>query len=297
MRTRHAWMPCLVLVLLLPLAGCGSSSGSGGGGGPPPPAIFVDAINAPLFADLATTFVVEGAGFGAPGDIVLVRFEVLLGQGTPFANGTSDTAIVEAVVQNDNQCIGLSPPALSPGSFTAYVDVLIGPAEGLSADPIASFIRAPAIPNVEYFPLIGPDASTDAVIVGGSGSDVLIGTADPDTLIGNAGNDYLDGLDDDDSYEGGADLDAFAVDFLPGTTTEFFEDFTPADDLMITFGDPGDVSFSVLGPITTVIDDGLDVTIGLAGGGAIVMFDLGDSSIVDLAELLFAGVKLVVSLP
>lgn len=297
MTHRRAWLPLLAALLLAALPACGSSSESSGGGGPPPPTIVVNAINAPLFADLATTFVVEGSGFGIAGDIVLVRFEVVLGQGTPFSNGTSDTAVVEAVVLNDNQCVGLSPPAFTPGSFTCYVDVLIGNAEGLSDTPIGSFIRAPAIPNVDYFPLMGPTPETGAILNGGAGADVLIGGAGPDQLNGFPGNDYLDGMGDDDEYLGGLDLDAFVVDVLPGDTDELFLDFEPSDDILLTFGDPNDVLFSVLDPITVVSDDGTHVTIALAGGGSIRMEGVGDGTIVDLVELLFLGVKIVVSLP
>lgn len=284
-------------LLALGLTACGSSSSSDSGSGPALPTITVDAVNAPLFTDLATAFVVEGSGFGAAGDLVLVRFLVVDGQGTPFSNGTSDTALVEAVVQNDAQCIGLSPPALSPGSFLCYVDVIVGAAEGLSDTAIGSFIRAPLIPQLDYFPLIGPTPSTAAILVGGPGDDVLLGGAVADQLFGNDGNDYLDGAGDNDTYEGGAHLDAFAVDLLPGDTDETFVDFTPNDDLMVTFGDPGDVDFSLLQAVSSVFDGGVNVTLNLAGGGSIVMQGLGDGSIVDLAELLFAGVKIVVSLP
>ena len=199
-------------LLALGLTACGSSSSSDSGSGPSLPTVTVDAINAPLFTDLATAFVVEGSGFGTAGDVVLVRFLVVQGQGTPFSNGTSDTAVVEAVVQNDAQCIGLSPPALSPGSFLCYVDVIVGAAEGLSDTAIGSFIRAPAIPLLDYFPLIGPNPSTEAILVGGPGDDVLLGGALADQLSGNDGNDYLDGAGDNDTYEGGANLDAFAVE-------------------------------------------------------------------------------------
>ena len=293
---RH--LPSLLAILLLPLlAACGSSSSSSGGGGPPPPTIIVDAINAPLFTDLSTAFVVEGSGFGTAGDFVLVRFETVIGQGTPFSNGTSEFALVEAYVLNNNQCVGLSPPALSPGSFTCYVDVIIGNAEGLSPDPIGTFIRAPAIPNVEYFPIMAPDAETSIIVNGTPDPDILIGTAGADELFGFESNDFLDGLDGNDDYTDGLDLDAFVVDILPGDTDETFIDFTPADDIMLTFGDPGDVLFSVIEPIAAVTDDGFDVVMVLTGGGTIRFDGIGDGGILDLAELLFAGVKLVISLP
>ncbi len=289
------------LALLLATA-CGSSSGSsggggGGGGGPPLPTVTVTGVSGPLFADLATVFVVEGSGYGTPGDIVLVQFTTVLGQGTPFSNGTSQTAVVEAIVQSDTSCVGLSPPALSPGSFQVFVDVVVGNAEGLSDDAIGLFVRAPAIPNVQYFPLIAPDASTEAILVGGAGADVLIGGVAADQLFGNAGNDYLDGMGDNDEYTGGADLDAFAVDFLPGTTDEIITDLNPPEDIIITFGDPNDVSFSVLEPLDVIADNGLDVQIQLDGSGSITLQGIGDGTILDITELLFAGVAIVVSLP
>ena len=288
----------VLAVCLLPwLAACGSSSSDDSGGGPPPPSIVVTAINAPLFSDLRTAFVVEGSGFGTAGDFVLVRFETVLGQGTPFSNGTSAIAEVEAVVQSDNQVIGLSPPALSPGSFTCFVDVIIGQAEGLSPDPIGSFIRAPFVPNVDYFPIMAPDAETSITVNGTPGADVLLGTVGTDDLHGFAGNDFLDAFEGDDEYEGGLDLDVFAVDFLPGTDNDIFLDFEPADDILLTFGDPGDVVFSFLDPIAGVSDDGTDIILSLTGGGSVTFANIGDGTIVNLIELLFAGVKIVVSLP
>ncbi len=138
----------------------------------------------------------------------------------------------------------------------------------------------------------GQDADT---LYGGSGADLLDGDKGDDSLDGGSGADTLIGGAGDDQLRGGADADVFLFDFGGGQDA-------PGDDVVLDFdAGEGDVLrfVNVLdiggdGPdlgdfsaaVSSVQDDGSDVTLVFEDGGSLMLEGLGTGAIDSVNALL-----------
>ncbi len=138
----------------------------------------------------------------------------------------------------------------------------------------------------------GQDADT---LYGGSGADLLDGGKGDDTLDGGSGADTLVGDAGDDQLRGGADADVFLFDFGGGQDApgdDVVLDFDPGEGDVLRFADVFDSNgngvdiddFSAA--VSSVQDDGSDVTIVFEDGGSLMLDGLGTGAIDSVNALL-----------
>ncbi len=150
----------------------------------------------------------------------------------------------------------------------------------------------------------GPGLSGSDQLTGGNGADNLVGGANDDQLDGGKGNDDLNGAsgDDiligglgDDDLQGGSGADVFLFDFDGGQEApgdDIIRDFDPGDGDLLRFSDILDIDsdgadlddFSAA--VSSVQDNGKDVTIVLEDGGSLMLDGLGTGAIDSVNALL-----------
>ncbi len=133
------------------------------------------------------------------------------------------------------------------------------------------------------------------LLYGGSGADLLDGDKGDDSLDGGSGADTLIGGAGDDQLRGGADADVFLFDFGGGQEApgdDVVRDFDPGDGDVLRFvnlldigGDGPDLGdFSAA--VSSVQDDGSDVTLVFEDGGSLLLGGLGTGAIGSVNALL-----------
>ncbi len=150
----------------------------------------------------------------------------------------------------------------------------------------------------------GPGLSGSDQLTGGNGADNLVGGANDDQLDGGKGNDDLNGAsgDDiligglgDDVLQGGSGADVFMFDFDGGQEApgdDIIRDFDPGDGDLLRFSDVLDIDsdgadlddFSAA--VSSVQDNGKDVTIVFEDGGSLMLDGLGTGAIDSVNALL-----------
>ncbi len=140
------------------------------------------------------------------------------------------------------------------------------------------------------------DGGHDAdILYGGSGADVLDGGKGDDSLDGGSGADTLTGGAGDDRLWGGSGADVFRFDFGGGQEApgdDVVRDFDPGVGDVLRFVNVLDVGgdgpnlgdFSAA--VSSVQDDGSDVTLVFADGGSLLLSGLGIGAIDSVNALL-----------
>ncbi len=150
----------------------------------------------------------------------------------------------------------------------------------------------------------GPGLSGSDQLTGGNGADNLVGGANDDQIDGGKGNDDLNGAsgDDiligglgDDDLQGGSGADVFLFDFDGGQQApgdDIIRDFDPGGGDLLRFSDVLDIDsdgadlddFSAA--VSSVQDNGKDVTIVFEDGGSLMLDGLGTGAIDSVNALL-----------
>jgi hypothetical protein len=159
--------------------------------------------------------------------------------------------------------------------------------------------------------IVGTDADGDAVtgsldvnlypagstFEGNEDANTLTGTSNADYLLGRGGNDILSGLGGDDlliggygndTLSGGTGVDTFVFSLAANSGNDTITDFTPGVD-KLSFIDVLDTDGSTvidLGDvISSVADNGANVTVNLNNGGSINLQGIGNGTVDTVAEL------------
>jgi Ca2+-binding RTX toxin-like protein len=123
---------------------------------------------------------------------------------------------------------------------------------------------------------------------GSDNNDLLVGDANANQLIGRDGDDTLGGGGGDDTLQGDGGADTFLIGgFDEGKDT--ITDFDAANDSLafaksLDANDDG-IDDELAAAVSSVVDDGTDVTVNFTAGGSIVLNGIGDSTINSLAAL------------
>ena len=133
------------------------------------------------------------------------------------------------------------------------------------------------------------------ILYGGSGADVLDGDKGDDSLDGGSGADTLIGGTGDDQLRDGADADVFLFDFgggqeAPGGDVVLDFDAGEGDALrfvnLLDIGGDGPDLGDFSAAVSSVQDDGSDVTLVFEDGGTLLLGGLGTGAIVSVNALL-----------
>ena len=125
------------------------------------------------------------------------------------------------------------------------------------------------------------DVTVLPALEGTAGNDTLISSGDAEFLVGGLGNDTLTG-------DAGADIFVFSLAADDGDDT--ITDFVKAEDILM-FTDVidqdanTDVDLDDIDLLTTITDDGTDVTMDFTNGASITFLGIGDTTIDTFAEL------------
>ena len=140
------------------------------------------------------------------------------------------------------------------------------------------------------------DGGHDAdILYGGSGADVLDGGKGDDSLDGGSGADTLTGGAGDDRLWGGSGADVFRFDFGSGQEApgdDVVRDFDPGVGDVLRFvnlldvGGDGPNLGDFSAAVSSVRDDGSDVTLVFADGGSLLLSGLGIGAIDSVNALL-----------
>ena len=141
------------------------------------------------------------------------------------------------------------------------------------------------------------DAGDDS-LYGEAGSDNLFGADGDDELAGGDGDDFLAGGVGDDHLDGGDGADQHSFDLLE-LGTDIVTGFDRANDFLL-FEHVGDhngddvATLEDLPFISTVSDDGTDVTVEFTTGAKIVFAGVGDFTITQIAQLVDSTGQIIV---
>lgn len=125
-------------------------------------------------------------------------------------------------------------------------------------------------------------------IAGTSGDDILNGTSGNDVLIAGAGNDILSGGEGDDVLTGGLGVDTFVFSMMTDSGDDVITDFEVGTDVL-SFVDvvddnvSGDIDLGDV--VSSVADDGTDITVSLTNGGSITLQGIGTGGVNDATAL------------
>ncbi|MGH6929492.1 MAG: calcium-binding protein, partial [Dongiaceae bacterium] len=144
---------------------------------------------------------------------------------------------------------------------------------------------------------------------GSTAADHITGDVSMNFLEGLNGDDTLIGGDDDDALAGGADsdlltggpgVDTFVLSIALSAGNDTVSDFDGSNEVLrfedvVDIGGPAGVDLTDLVAVTTVTDDGADVTLNFASGASVVLEGVGTGFIATITDLVADASQIVVT--